>query len=407
MPAETHYDVLQVRRDASAEVIRAAYRALAQKWHPDRNGDATATAKFQEIEAAYRVLSDPDQRAKYDAEILDGARHSAAAPARGQGGSAEHNARPNPPRPPPSNRPAGGFGTDAHHFDAQMKAAKRSLAWGFAVVAIGLLITLGTYSSASSSGGGRYVVAWGALLIGTLKIMGGIVALTGARSRGHPWRPWLLALGTVSIAGLASWGLLAPSTSDQEGTPAHVPAWPQLAQEKDVAPPAVSKPLLAAVIDEGSPRPRFDTVEQRLSYLRWLGTASARLRSRNTEAHTRVEFLEAVWYESHRARLETATVLAMIEVLSDFKKYKISSEGHRGYMQVAPRWARDIGDGDERRLFHLQTNLRYGCVLFRHYLDREQGDLFLALSSYVGRRGDTEFPNAVLAARRKWEINEQ
>lgn len=48
--------------------------------------------------------------------------------------------------------------------------------------------------------------------------------------------------------------------------------------------------------------------------------------------------------------------------------------GARGYMQVMPFWTRVIGDGDPGKLFHMQTNLRFGCVILRHYIDREQGD---------------------------------
>ena len=87
------------------------------------------------------------------------------------------------------------------------------------------------------------------------------------------------------------------------------------------------------------------------------------------------------------------------------RKFAISSAGARGYMQVMPFWTRVIGDGDPSRLFHLQTNLRYGCVILRHYLDMERGDLFMALGWYNGSRGRPEYPNAVFAARRQWEFS--
>ncbi len=162
--------------------------------------------------------------------------------------------------------------------------------------------------------------------------------------------------------------------------------------------------LAAAVRDAAPPRPRFDDIEQRLAYLRWLGTASERLRRRKAEHHTRVEFLETVFYESRRAGLELALVLGLIQVESGFRKYAISKAGARGYMQVMPFWARLIGDGDASRLFHTQTNLRFGCVILRHYLDRERGDLFMALGRYNGSRGRAEYPNMVFGARRQWDI---
>ena len=63
-----------------------------------------------------------------------------------------------------------------------------------------------------------------------------------------------------------------------------------------------------------------------------------------------------------------------------------------------------IGDGDAAKLFHMQTNLRFGCVILRHYLDRERGELFMALGRYNGSRGQAPYPNAVLAASRQWAM---
>jgi len=130
---------------------------------------------------------------------------------------------------------------------------------------------------------------------------------------------------------------------------------------------------------------------------------SGRLKRRMSEHSTRVEFLESVWYESKRAGLETSLVLGLIQVESGFRKYAISRAGARGYMQVMPFWARLIGDGHVSQLFHMQTNLRFGCVILRHYLDIERGDLFLALGRYNGSRGRAEYPNAVFASRRLWQ----
>ncbi len=170
---------------------------------------------------------------------------------------------------------------------------------------------------------------------------------------------------------------------------------------------AVRSALSAAIADAAPPRPTFENIEDRLAYLRWLAAMSERLRLRKSELHTRVEFLETLWYESKRKGLEPALVLGLIQVESAFRKYAISRVGARGYMQVMPFWARLIGDGDAAKLFHMQTNLRFGCVILRHYLDIERGDLFLALGRYNGSRGRSEYPGAVLAARRQWRYGEQ
>jgi soluble lytic murein transglycosylase-like protein len=161
--------------------------------------------------------------------------------------------------------------------------------------------------------------------------------------------------------------------------------------------------LAAAVAQDAPPKPAFDNIEDRLAYLRWLGATSEKLKRRKAEHHTRVEFLQTLWYESRRAGLESSLVLGLIQVESGFRKYAISPAGARGYMQVMPFWARLIGDGDASRLFHGQTNLRFGCVILRHYLDRERGDLFLALGRYNGSRGRAEYPNLVFGARRAWQ----
>ena len=176
------------------------------------------------------------------------------------------------------------------------------------------------------------------------------------------------------------------------------------AQVEEPLADAVRATLAAAVNDAAPPKPSFDRMEDRLAYLRWLGAASEKLKKRKAEHHVRIEFLEAVWYESRRAGLETALVLGLIQVESGFRKYAISSAGARGYMQVMPFWARLIGQGHVQGLFHMQTNLRFGCVILRHYLNLERGDLFLALGRYNGSRGRPEYPNMVFGARRNWDI---
>ena len=174
------------------------------------------------------------------------------------------------------------------------------------------------------------------------------------------------------------------------------------AQREEPLADKVRTALAASVTDMAPPRPSFESIEDRLAYLRWLGAMSERLKKRKSEHALRVEFLEAVWYESKRAGLEPALVLGLIQVESGFRKYAISSAGARGYMQVMPFWARSIGNGDASRLFHMQTNLRFGCVILRHYLDRERGDLFMALGRYNGSRGKSPYPNAVFGAQKRW-----
>ena len=165
---------------------------------------------------------------------------------------------------------------------------------------------------------------------------------------------------------------------------------------------SVRSALSSAIANSAPPVPTFATTEARLSYLRWLSSMSDRLYSRVKDFPTRIELLQTIWYESRRAGLDTSMVLGLIQVESAFRKFAVSSVGARGYMQIMPFWTRVIGDGDPGKLFHMQTNLRFGCVILRHYLDRERGDLFMALGRYNGSRGKPPYPNAVFAAQKKW-----
>ena len=169
---------------------------------------------------------------------------------------------------------------------------------------------------------------------------------------------------------------------------------------------SVRSALSSAISNEAPPEPEFFSTEERLLYLRWLGTMSDRLRKRKPEWEVRRDFLQTVWYESRRAGLDVSLVLGLIQVESAFRKFAISSVGARGYMQIMPFWTRVIGDGDPAKLFHMQTNLRFGCVILRHYLDRERGDMFMTLGRYNGSRGRAPYPDAVFGAQRNWEFRD-
>jgi soluble lytic murein transglycosylase-like protein len=198
---------------------------------------------------------------------------------------------------------------------------------------------------------------------------------------------------TLARRALLGWPLAALASRATAG-----------AQVEEPLADAVRSALSAAIAAAAPPKPAFADIENRLAYLRWQGAVSERLKRYQSERHTRIEFLDTVWYESRRAGLESDLVLGLIQVESAFRKYAVSVVGARGYMQIMPFWARLIGDGDPARLFHMQTNLRFGCVILRHYLERERGDLFLALGRYNGSRGRSEYPNAVFAARTRWRV---
>ncbi len=161
---------------------------------------------------------------------------------------------------------------------------------------------------------------------------------------------------------------------------------------------SVQAALHVAVADQAPLDASFQRSPERA---RWLAEMSQRLARRIPDETSRSELLRAVHYEATRAGLDPQLVLGLIQVESGFKKYALSTAGARGYMQVMPFWTRLIGN-QESNLFHMRTNLRFGCTILRHYLDIEKGDLFRALGRYNGSLGRAEYPNLVRGA---WERN--
>jgi soluble lytic murein transglycosylase-like protein len=174
------------------------------------------------------------------------------------------------------------------------------------------------------------------------------------------------------------------------------------AQQYEELSASVRSALSAAIADRSEREPLWESLEHRIA---WLTAMSARLPRRHQPTYAeRRDFLYTVRYEAQRAGLEPELVLALIQVESGFRRYAVSSAGARGYMQVMPFWTDVIGDGNAAALFDMVTNIRYGCVILRHYLDIEKGNLFMALGRYNGSRGRDTYPNAVLAAWKRWKF---
>ncbi len=167
-------------------------------------------------------------------------------------------------------------------------------------------------------------------------------------------------------------------------------------REEDLA-DSVRSLMQRSIADTAAPKLMFDHPEEGEA---WLNAMSERLKKRLPDAQYRQDFLTSVHYEATRAGLDPQMVLGLIQVESGFKKYAVSNVGARGYMQVMPFWVRTIG-AKEHNLFHLRLNLRYGCTILRHYLDRERGNVFRALGRYNGSLGKAAYPNLVLGAWRK------
>jgi soluble lytic murein transglycosylase-like protein len=157
---------------------------------------------------------------------------------------------------------------------------------------------------------------------------------------------------------------------------------------------SVQAALSRSIADQAPPKSSFrDPFES----TDWLTEMSHRIGKRLPDREGRLDFLRTVHYEATRSGLDPQLVLGLIQVESGFKKYAVSTAGARGYMQVMPFWIKLIGRPDDN-LFHLRTNLRYGCTILRHYLDIEKGDLYRALGRYNGSLGKPEYPNMVKGA---------
>ena len=163
-------------------------------------------------------------------------------------------------------------------------------------------------------------------------------------------------------------------------------------QEENLAPSVVAG-LSKAIADAPVPA----GYAQRADIAAWLAQMSPRIARKVPDERERHELLATVHYEAIRAGLDPQLVLGVMYHESGFKKYAVSSAGARGYMQVMPFWVKQIGSADQN-LFNLRTNLRYGTVILRHYLDIENGDYYRALGRYNGSLGRAEYPQAVMAA---------
>jgi soluble lytic murein transglycosylase-like protein len=180
-------------------------------------------------------------------------------------------------------------------------------------------------------------------------------------------------------------------------------AWQPLAhagrQAEEHLAPSVVAGLAASVADQPVPA----DYARRPHVAAWIADMSRRLASRIPREIDRSDFLGTVHYEATRAALDPELVLAVIHHESAFRKYAISSAEARGYMQVMPFWTRLIGSPDQN-LFHLRTNLRYGCTILRHYLSLESGDVYRALGRYNGSLGRPEYPTAVMTAALRYRV---
>ncbi len=170
------------------------------------------------------------------------------------------------------------------------------------------------------------------------------------------------------------------------------------AQQYEVLSASVRATMASAVNDRAS----VDWKD--LDTRAWVRAMTRRVAGRFPDEESARRFLGLVRYEAMRAGLDPHLVLAVIDVESKFRKYAVSRSGARGLMQVMPFWIEQIGS-KSNNLFDERTNLRYGCVILRHYLDREHGNMANALARYNGTLGQADYPRRVLRAyKERWAL---
>lgn len=156
------------------------------------------------------------------------------------------------------------------------------------------------------------------------------------------------------------------------------------------ADPQLLRALKAAVSDADSFGDRFDAEV-------WLMAKSQPLALYIEDPEHRLRLLKAIHREATRAGLRPEIVLAVIQIESAFNPYAVSRAGAQGIMQVMPFWKMELGRPQDN-LIDLNTNLRYGCTILQHYLQKTGGNLADALAYYNGSYGSHRYSRKVLNA---------
>jgi len=142
-----------------------------------------------------------------------------------------------------------------------------------------------------------------------------------------------------------------------------------------------------------------DSFEDRFDAEVWLVSKQESLKKYIKDPQERMDVLRRIHKAARRADLQPEIVLALIEVESHFDRYAVSRVGAQGMMQVMPFWKNEIGHPNDN-LTEIDTNLKYGCTILKHYINKADGRLMDALARYNGSYGQYWYPRRVMDA---WE----
>jgi len=185
--------------------------------------------------------------------------------------------------------------------------------------------------------------------------------------------------------------------------PAAAPAWAQQTE----APSEAQLERQQEALDDGLRRKLInnieasDSFEDRFDAEAWLMLMSGRLERYIPDTDHRLKVLRKVHSAATQVDLQPELVLAVIEVESHFNHYAVSPVGAQGIMQVMPFWKNEIGRPEDN-LIDLETNLRYGCTILKHYIERSNGRLAEALARYNGSYGSYRYSIKVMDAWDNW-----
>ncbi|MCK7598438.1 lytic transglycosylase domain-containing protein [Microbulbifer sp. CAU 1566] len=161
------------------------------------------------------------------------------------------------------------------------------------------------------------------------------------------------------------------------------------AQAKEVD-PLLLQALKTAVTEADSFVDRYDAEV-------WLMAKSQPLARYIKDPEERMHVLKAIHREATRAELQPEIVLAVIQIESAFNPYAVSRVGAQGMMQVMPFWKKELGRPEDN-LINMDTNLRYGCTILKHYIKKAKGNMPNALAYYNGSYGRHTYSRKVLDA---------
>ncbi len=127
----------------------------------------------------------------------------------------------------------------------------------------------------------------------------------------------------------------------------------------------------------------------------WVRQISVVISRFGSSEHEAREIARWVWVYGQRHQLDPALILALMTIESRFDPYAVSSVGAQGLMQIMPFWKNELGSSLDD-LYDVETNIRYGCAILRHYLKR-YGTAHRALAAYNGSLGKDKYPNKVFS----------